>query len=267
MRNDVQMQAPAGMSERSIDLNADMGESFGSWTMGQDEELMPHITSANIACGAHAGDPTVMRATIKLAKKHRVQIGAHPGFPDLQGFGRRPVKMAPDEIEAYVLAQIGALWAIARSEGADLSHVKAHGALYNMAAQDRVVALPIVRAVAHFSRDLYLYCLPGSKQEEVAHTHGIKTIAEGFVDRAYEPNGSLTDRRSAGAVVSDPAEAARHALALANGSITARDGTTIKVQVRTLCVHGDSPNAPQIARSAFAALLLAGFTVKAPSSA
>ena len=253
------------MSGRPIDLNADMGESFGSWRMGQDEELMPQITSANVACGAHAGDPNVMRATVKLAKKHRVQIGAHPGFPDLQGFGRRPMQLAPDEIEAYVLAQIGALWAIARSEGADLSHVKAHGALYNLAVKDRLVALPIVRAVAHFSRDLFLYCLPGSKQEEVARAHGIKTIPEGFIDRAYEPNGSLVDRRAPGAVVSDPAEAARNALALANGSIVTRDDSVLKVQVETLCVHGDGPNAPQIARSAFAALLLAGYSVQAPS--
>src|SRR6476469_3288720 len=209
------------MTGRTIDLNADMGESFGSWRMGHDEELMPHITSANVACGAHAGDPNVMRATIKLAKKHRVQIGAHPGYPDLQGFGRRPMQLAPDEIEAYVLAQIGALWAIARSEGTDLCHVKAHGALYNLATKDKLVALPIVRAVAHFSRDLFLYCLPGSKQEEVAQAHGIKTIAEGFIDRAYEPNGSLVDRQVAGAVLADPAEAARNALALANGTIIA----------------------------------------------
>ena len=253
------------MTARSIDLNADMGESFGSWQMGHDEELMPHITSANVACGAHAGDPAVMRATIKLAKKHHVQIGAHPGFPDLQGFGRRPMRLAPDEIEAYVLAQIGALWAIARSEGADLAHVKAHGALYNLAAKDKLVALPIVRAVAHFSRDLFLYCLPGLKQEEVARTHGIKTIPEGFIDRAYEPDGSLVDRHSGGAIVSDPAEAARNALALANGNIVTRDNSVLRVQVQTLCVHGDSPNAPQIARSAFAALLLAGYTVQAPS--
>jgi UPF0271 protein len=206
-----------------------------------------------------------MRATIKLAKKHHVQIGAHPGFPDLQGFGRRPMQMAPDEIEAYVLAQIGALWAIARSEGADLSHVKTHGALYNLAARDKTVALPIVRAVAHFSRDLLLYCLPGSKQEEVARTHGIKTIPEGFIDRAYEPNGSLADRRSAGAVVTDPAEAARNALALASGSLVTRDKFVLNIDVQTLCIHGDGVNAPQIARSAHAALLLAGYTVQAPS--
>jgi 5-oxoprolinase (ATP-hydrolysing) subunit A len=253
------------MKGRAIDLNSDMGESFGSWRMGQDDELMPHITSANIACGAHAGDPNVMRATIRLAKKHKVQIGAHPGFPDLQGFGRRPMQLAPDEIEASVLAQIGALWAIARSEGVELAHVKAHGALYNMAASDRLVALPIARAVAHFSREVYLYCLPGSQQEEVAHEYGIRTVAEGFIDRAYEPNGSLVDRNTPGAVVSDPAEGARHALALANGSISTRGNSVLRLKVRTLCIHGDNPNAAQIARAAFAALLLAGYTVQAPT--
>jgi UPF0271 protein len=242
-----------------------MGESFGHWRIGQDEELMPHITSANIACGAHAGDPNVMRATIRLAKKHKVQIGAHPGFPDLQGFGRRPMQMAPDEIEASVLAQIGALWAIARSEGADLSHIKAHGALYNMAAVDKVVALPIVRAIVHFSRDLYLYCLPGSQQEVVAKEHGIKTVGEGFIDRAYEPNGSLADRSMPGAVILDPAEGARHALMLANGSTGTRSNSVIRLKVGTLCVHGDNPSAAQIARSSYAALLLAGYTVQAPT--
>src|SRR5438874_2375935 len=188
---------------RSIDLNCDMGESFGPWKMGSDAEVMPHITSANIARGAHAGDPNVMAATVALARQHGVAIGAHPGFPDLQGFGRREIRFSADEILNMVLYQIGALWAIARAAGVELHHVKPHGALYNMACVDAAMARPIVQAVRAFSPALAVYCLPASRLEEEALQEGLIAIPEGFVDRAYEPNGSLVDRNRPGAVASE----------------------------------------------------------------
>jgi len=246
---------------RSIDLNCDMGESFGPWKMGSDAEVMPHITSANIACGAHAGDPNVMAATVALARQHGVAIGAHPGFPDLQGFGRREIRFSADEILNMVLYQIGALWAIARAAGVELHHVKPHGALYNMACVDAAMARPIVQAVRAFSPALAVYCLPASRLEEEALQEGLIAIPEGFVDRAYEPNGSLVGRNKAGAVASEPSFATRQALQLASGSVTCADGTLLSLRVRTLCMHGDTPGAVQIARDVHAALVEVGYHV------
>jgi UPF0271 protein len=246
---------------RTIDLNCDMGESFGPWKMGSDAEVMPHITSANVACGAHAGDPNVMAATVALARHHGVAVGAHPGFPDLQGFGRRAMHFSADEIVNLVLYQLGALWAMARAAGVELHHVKPHGALYNMACADAVVARPIVKAVRAFSPALAVYCLPASRLEEEALNEGLTTIPEGFVDRAYEPFGSLVDRHKPGAVASEPSFATRQALQLASGSVTCADGATLRLQVRTLCVHGDTPGAAQIARDVRAALIEAGYHV------
>jgi 5-oxoprolinase (ATP-hydrolysing) subunit A len=250
---------------KTIDLNCDMGESFGLWHIGQDTDVIPHITTANVACGAHAGDPNVMLSTVRLAKQHGVAVGAHPGFPDLQGFGRRPMRLSPEEIEATVLYQIGALWAIARSEGVKLSHVKPHGALYNMAASDSKMATAIARAVSRFSRELLFYCLPGSESEASAVEHGLTVMREGFVDRAYEPNGSLVDRSIPGAVPQDPSLAAHQALELADGRVRCRDGSLLELRVETLCLHGDTPGAPQIAQAVRSALVQSGYQVKAPA--
>ncbi len=251
---------------RQIDFNCDMGESFGAWRLGNDDQIMPHITSANVACGLHAGDPVVMLRTLNLAKQWGVSVGAHPAYPDLQGFGRRAMNLSGDEIRGFVLYQIGALWGVARSVGLELAHIKPHGALYNVACRDISVAQPIADAVASFSKDLYLYCLPSSDLEAAGHERGLKTIAEGFVDRAYEPNGSLVDRRQQGAVASDPASAVRQALMLARGEVVCRDGSLLKLSVGTLCVHGDTPGAPDFAREVRAALTSEGYILAAPAN-
>jgi UPF0271 protein len=252
---------------KSIDLNCDMGESFGPWKMGQDEAVMPHITSANIACGAHAGDPEVMAATVRLAKSHHVSVGAHPGYPDLRFFGRRPMRLSSDEVISLMLYQLGALWAVARSEGAELCHVKPHGALYNSACANRELAVAVCEAVRRFSADIYLVGLPDSELEAAAGAVGQPFLAEGFADRAYEPNGSLRDRNFQGAMRDDPAAAGRQAVELAGGSVTSYDGTPVKTPVRTICIHGDTPGAPEIARAVRRALESAGYTVQPPDAA
>src|SRR5574338_947262 len=181
---------------RHVDLNCDMGESFGAWRMGDDEAMMRAITSANIACGAHAGDPTVMRRTVRLAREHGVAVGAHPSLPDLQGFGRRELKLAPDEIEGLILYQIGALAAIARAEGVTLRHVKPHGALYNMAARDGTIADAIARAVASFDRSLVLFGLAGSLMLTAGEAVGLTVASEVFAERADERDGWLASRNA-----------------------------------------------------------------------
>src|SRR6188474_1308980 len=178
----------------SIDLNCDMGESFGAYTIGADEAVMASITSANVACGYHGGDPSVMRRTIRLAREAGVAVGAHPGFPDLVGFGRREMRIAPRDVEDMVVYQIGALAAIARSEGVSLSHVKAHGALYNMAVTDNALAGALARAVMAVDPALIFFALPGSELARAASALGLQVALEGFADRAYEPDGTLTPR-------------------------------------------------------------------------
>ncbi|HEX8227782.1 MAG TPA: 5-oxoprolinase subunit PxpA [Chloroflexia bacterium] len=249
---------------RSIDLNADVGESFGPWVMGHDSEIMPFITSANVACGGHAGDPNVMAATVSLAAAHRVNVGAHPGYPDLAGFGRRNIAFTPDEVRHFVLYQVGALWAIARAVGVELGHVKPHGALYNLAARDRETAEAIAGAVRDFSRDLPLVFLAGSVAEEVSRGMGLPTLAEGFADRAYEPDGSLRTRSLRGSVHHDPTTVAEQVVALASGTVRATDGSRLQVSVDTICLHSDTPEAALFARVARAALAQAGYTVAAP---
>lgn len=247
---------------RGIDLNADVGESFGRWPMGHDAELMPFISSANVACGAHAGDPNVMAATVKLAHSHGVQVGAHPGYPDLPGFGRRIIPFEPEEITRFVLYQLGALWAIARSEGVALSHVKPHGALYNFAAEDRPVADAISVAVRAFSSQLPLICLPGSEAKESALEHGLLPVAEGFADRAYEVDGLLRSRKHPGSVLSSVEAASRQALDLVNGSVMAFDGTRVAVRVDTICLHSDTPHAALFVQAVRGALDGAGILVR-----
>jgi 5-oxoprolinase (ATP-hydrolysing) subunit A len=245
-----------------IDLNSDLGESFGAWPMGQDESLMASITSANIACGFHAGDPSVMRQTVALARQHRVAIGAHPGFPDLVGFGRRELKASAREVEDFVLYQISALAGIAVAEGMALQHVKAHGALYNQACRDRALADAIARAVAAFDRQLILLGLPGSELLHAGQAAGLRVAAEVFADRAYEPDGSLASRRTPGAVIHDAEAVVTRAIRMVrDGEVVATDGSTVRLTAHTICLHGDTPGAGELARAVRAGLEAAAIRV------
>jgi UPF0271 protein len=247
----------------NIDLNCDMGESFGPWQMGADAEVMPNITSANVACGAHAGDPGVMRRTIRAAKQHGVAVGAHPGFADLQGFGRREMQADPAEVEDSLIAQIGALAAMARAEGAPVRHVKAHGALYNMAARDRRLADAIARAIKAYDSSLIMFGLPKSPMLEAGQAAGLRIAAEGFADRSYEPDGSLTPRSRPGAVIHDVAVVVERAVRMVrDGVVLTPEGREIPLKVETICVHGDTPGAPELTRRIRAGLEAAGITVR-----
>jgi len=243
------------MTPPRVDLNADVGESFGAWKLGQTPELFSHITSANVACGFHAGDPGVMRETVALARQHGVAIGAHPGFPDLAGFGRREMHMAPADVEDMVVYQIGALWAVAAAQGARLQHVKAHGALYNMAARDAALADAIARAVAAVDRTLILVGLRGSEVMRAGERAGLPVANEVFADRAYREDGTLVPRTEVGAVIHDEALVVAQAVRLA-----ALD------EVDTICLHGDTPGAAQLAAAVRAALATAGVAVSSLSS-
>ena len=248
-----------------IDLNADVGESLGPWPMGADEALIPLVTSVNVACGFHAGDPLTIRRTVRLALDAGVAVGAHPGYPDLVGFGRRDMDLADDELEAAVLYQVAALAGIVRAEGGRLAHVKAHGALYNRAATDPGVAVPIARAVASLDPELRLVGPPGSALLAAGIAAGLACVAEGFADRAYEADGTLRSRRLPGALLDDPDRAAVQALGIARDSrVTTFDGTLISVSAATLCIHGDTPGAVAIAAAVRDALATAGIEVRRP---
>jgi UPF0271 protein len=248
----------------SIDLNSDVGESFGAYRLGADADVMKNITSANVACGFHAGDPGVMRHTVRLAREAGVAVGAHPGFPDLVGFGRRELRASPAEVEDMVLYQIGALAAIAASEGVMLAHVKAHGALYNMAARDRALADAIARAVGAFDRSLVLFGLPGSELISAGTAAGLRVASEGFADRAYAPDGSLAPRTALGSVIHDPEDVVRRSLRMATeGKVTATDGSTLTFPVDTLCVHGDTAGAAELTSLLRAGLEQRGVVVRA----
>ena len=247
----------------TIDLNSDLGESFGPWKMGQDESLMPSLTSANIACGVHAGDPSVMRQTIRLAKQHGVAVGAHPGFADLQGFGRREMHLTSSEAEDLVLYQLAAIAGVAAAEGVQLQHVKAHGALYNMAARDAALARAIARAVAAFDRSLIMFGLPHSPLLLEGKAAGLRVAAEIFADRTYEADGSLTSRRVAGSVIHDPAVVVRRAIAMVTSrTVTTTDGRVIALEADTLCLHGDTPGAAELAKQVRKGLEAAGVSVQ-----
>jgi 5-oxoprolinase (ATP-hydrolysing) subunit A len=243
-----------------IDLNCDMGESFGQYRLGEDAAVMPFISSANIACGLHAGDPLVMQATVRLAKRHGVAIGAHPGWPDLQSFGRRDMNLTPDETEAFVLYQIGALAAFAKTEGMQLRHVKPHGALYNQAARDSSLADVIARAVKRFDKNLILVGLAGSALIAAGLGIGLHVANEGFPDRRYNPDGTLISRKNTNAILESPEEVAAHAVALA------KDGIYFAgphVHVETICLHGDNVQAAANAKLVREALSKNGFDVEA----
>ena len=249
-----------------IDLNCDMGESFGAYTIGADEQVMPSITSANVACGFHAGDPAVMRRTVRLAREAGVAVGAHPGFQDLAGFGRREMRVSAQEAEDMVLYQIGAFAGIARSEGVALRHVKPHGALYNMAVRDRALAGAIARAVQAFDRTLVLFALPGSELLKAGEAAGLRVAAEGFADRSYEADGSLTPRSRDGAVIHDRAAVVNRAVRMATeGKVSTLDGRDISMRVETICTHGDTPGAQDLTRAIRAGLVKAGVEVVAVS--
>ena len=247
---------------KTIDLNADMGDSFGAYTIGADYEVIASISSANVACGFHGGDPSVMRRTVRLARDHGVAVGAHPGFPDLVGFGRRDMRIAPQEVEDLVLYQIGALAAIARAEGLRLAHVKPHGALYNMAVKDRSLADAVARAIASFDRSLIFFALPNSDLARAGQSAGLRTALEGFADRAYEPDGSLTPRSRTGAVLHDVDEVVRRAVRMAtDGVVVATDGSELAMRVDTICTHGDTPGAQALTRALRSGLERAGVKV------
>jgi 5-oxoprolinase (ATP-hydrolysing) subunit A len=248
-----------------MDLNSDVGESFGAYKLGLDQEVIPWITSANIACGFHAGDPAVMRRTLSLAKQHDTAPGAHPGFPDLLGFGRRNLDATLEEIRDYVTYQIGAVAAFASAQGLMLQHVKPHGALYNMAARDPRIWEAVARVISELDRDLILVVMAGAGRkelEEIGRNLGVRIAFEFFADRAYNPDGTLVSRREPGAVIRDQQAAAERVLKVAReGKVTAVDGTDIALRAETICVHGDNPAAVQLARKIRETLVSAGIEV------
>ncbi len=249
----------------TIDLNCDCGESYGAFRVGDDEGILPFVSSANVACGGHAGDPMVMRQTVRRCRELGVAVGAHPSYPDLHGFGRRVLPLTSDEIENWVLTQIGTLAAITRAEKVDLCHVKPHGALYNVAAQDMVVAMAIARAVAAFSRELALVGLAGSALIAAGHELGLPVLAEAFADRAYEANGRLRDRRHTDALITDPAQCLAQTLQIVRDQmVVAVDGTAVPLQADTICLHGDTPGAAARAAVLRRGLEAAGIAVRSP---
>jgi 5-oxoprolinase (ATP-hydrolysing) subunit A len=246
-----------------IDLNSDMGESFGQYRLGDDEALLGALSSANVACGFHAGDPRVMFDTVRLAKERGVAVGAHPSFPDLVGFGRRVMALTPDEMATDVLYQLGALDAFCRAVGVPLQHVKPHGALYNLIATEEHLARAVVEAALSYSTSLIVVGLPGSAVERAAAAVGAPFAREAFADRAYNPDGTLASRKLPGSVVTDPEEVAQRAVRMvAEGKATAIDGSEIALRADTLCIHGDTPGAPILARAVRAALEAAGIAIR-----
>lgn len=249
----------------TIDLNSDMGESFGVYRMGADLDVLRHVTSANIACGFHAGDPRTISRTVNAAMTAGVAIGAHPGFHDLLGFGRRAMQLKPDEIYDITVYQIGAVKAFAEARGGRLAHVKAHGALYNMAARDREMAAALCAAVQDVDRNLIFYGLAGSHLVAAAHEVGLRCAQEVFADRTYQDDGSLTSRDDPRAMITDiQAAFAQVMTMLERHQVRAVSGTWIDVSPDTLCIHGDQPGAAQFAAQISAALRGSGVTLQAP---
>ena len=248
----------------TLDLNCDMGESFGAWAMGNDTAIMPYVSSVNIACGYHAGDPATMRETVACAIAHGVAIGAHPGLPDLQGFGRRFMQITEQQAYDMAVVQIGTLAAVAASQGARLNHVKAHGMLYNMAVKDRALARGLARAVHDVDKSLVFFGLASSVMIEEALALGLRTANEVFGDRSYQADGSLTARNLPDAMITDVSRSIEQVLRMVKErAIIAQDGTRVTVQADTLCLHGDQPDAVEFAKAIRKALKEADITVKA----
>jgi UPF0271 protein len=246
-----------------VDINCDLGESYGSFKIGYDEEVMPYITSANVACGFHAGDPMTMAKTMKLAKRHKVAVGAHPGFPDLMGFGRREMKLAPEEVRNYVVYQVGALQAFAKTFGMKLQHMKPHGALYNMAMKDAALAKAIVKSVVDVDSGLIVFAQIKSKVAETAAKAGLRVAYEVFADRAYNSDGSLVSREVAGAVIEDARKVTERAVEMVKEKrVVAVDGTVVDLsKVDTICVHGDNLKAVELVKALRKGLENAGVEV------
>ncbi len=257
------------MPLNKIDLNSDVGESFGNYKLGMDEAVIPLISSANIACGFHAGDPQVMRRTIAMAKAHGVAPGAHPGFPDLIGFGRRNMDASLDEIKDYITYQIGALQAFTTAEGMTLQHVKPHGALYNMAVQNKEIWDAVAEVMAAINPHLILFVMAGpwrSDLEAIGAKHGVRMAFEFFGDRAYNPDGSLVSRKLPGAVIHDHQQVAEKVLKMVKeGKVTCIDGSEIDITAETICVHGDNPAALELIKNIRTALEVAGVEIMPPS--
>jgi UPF0271 protein len=246
-----------------IDINSDVGESFGAYAIGHDAGLMRSITSANVAAGFHAGDPSVLRQTIRAAKKHGVVVGAHPGFPDLVGFGRRELNVSPAEAEDFVLYQVAAVAGVAAAEGVALQHVKPHGALFNMAVRDAALAAAIARGVAAFDKRLILFGLPGSEILKAGRAAGLRVAAEVFADRAYERDGTLASRKKPGTVIHDAdTVVARAVRMVTERSVVALDGSIVALEADTMCVHGDTPGSDELAARIRAGLEQAGVVVR-----
>lgn len=258
------------MRLHQIDLNSDVGESFGNYKLGLDEEIIPLVSSANIACGYHAGDPAVMRQTVTLAVEHGVGVGAHPGLPDLVGFGRRAMDVTLEDIRDFVTYQIGALQAVAARQGARLQHVKPHGALYNMAVKNPDIWDAVAEVMGQLDDRLILFVLAGSARTEIeaiGQRRGIRIAFEFFADRAYSPAGSLVPRNQPGAVIHDDEMVAAKVLKFVKeGRVTAIDGSEIELQAETICVHGDNPKALALVKKIRKTLEVAGVAIQSPAS-
>lgn len=252
------------MPAKNIDLNCDMGESYGRWSLGADEQIMPYITSANIACGFHGGDPHVMRQTVALALRHQVAVGSHPGLPDLMGFGRRALDVTPPEIKDYLCYQTGALREFVRAAGGELQHMKPHGILYNMMERDEALAVAAGEAVLESGgQDLILMAMASGKYDAACRKRGVRVASEGFADRAYNVDGTLVSRKIPGSVITDPARAAAQAVTMAmQGKVRTMDGPEIDISVQTICCHGDTPGAEKIVRAVREAMEKAGCQVR-----
>ena len=251
-----------------VDMNCDLGEGYGAFRVGSDAEIMPHITSANVACGFHAGDPMIMAQTIGLAKRCKVAVGVHPGYPDLLGFGRREMQLTSQEVKNYTIYQIGALQALAKVAGVNLQHVKPHGALYNQAAKDKKTSEGIIEAVRAFDDRLIVLAPPESVLAKVAVAAGLRVALEFFADRAYNADGSLVSRKQPNSIIKDPQKLVERAVkVLEEKSVLAVDGETVSLsEVHTICVHGDTPAAVKLLEALKKGLIKAGVEVKPVSS-
>lgn len=246
-----------------VDLNSDLGESFGAYTLGMDEEILQYVSSANVACGWHAGDAVVMEATVALAKKYGTAVGAHPGFPDLMGFGRRNMVVTPEEAKAYVKYQLGALMAFTQSHGVKLQHLKPHGALYNMAAVDEKLAKAMCEAVYEVNKDIIFMGLAGSKMITAAEEMGLKTASEVFADRAYNDDGTLVSRKLPGSMIKDKDLAIKRVVRMVKeGKVETINGNDISIKADSICVHGDNPKALEFVKNIRETLIAEGVEIR-----